>query len=747
MKSRHHESQQVSLAHRIFAPLILATSAALSYYTSLTYELQFDDIANITKHFNIRHYTLRNLFFSGSRWISYWLNSLYYKIGKFNPFYYRLGNVAIHTINGILIFFLLLTLLTKLTNASFFKRNAWSISLLTSLIFVLHPVQTQTVSYVIQGQLEGLASFFMLSIVLCFLHINQTSRRWLRIILIILFFVLIFLATGTKEIAIVTPALTLLTDWFFVARASFNELKKRWWLHLISTILVVGAYVWFLSVTFFTRLFSLSMIVENNLGNVITERYDEAIKPLSFFMSQFKVILHYLWIYLWPFDISVEYDWILSKSFFAPDCLLPFIILCTVVFFIYKLLRKDPTNIVGFAALWFAISMAPRSTIMPSPELLVDYKTYPASFSIVFLIAVAIIKLWEFTKNHTQIMARHAERYKIPHLLVILLAVTMGLGTSYRNVVWSSGIEFWGNIIKNAPGKIRAYNNYGVELAQKAGKFEEAIPYYQYAIKMDKKYRDPYNNLAVSYAALKKYDAAIATLKQSLHINPLYPEAYNNMASFMMDQKDYGQAEKALRVAIQLRPYYGKAYYNLGRLYMETEQPELAWQNFKDACTKADLDNETGFAAYAQSSLYLKKYDDAIIACKKVLEFNPANTDAHFNLANIYFVTGQFDQAIATYEILIQQHPQDMRFRYNLAEAYFSAGKTTTALAHFDRLKGLPGITPNIFLRIASCHEKLGNPRQAKKTLEDLLKKNMPPDMKKQLELTLNKLVTQYKLS
>lgn len=746
MKS-HLEPVRVPIAYRIITPVILVISTILSYYSSLHYELQFDDIANINKHFNIRHYTLRNLFFSGSRWISYWLNSLYYKIDKFNPYYYRVGNVTIHTINGILIFFILLHILTRLPYASFFKRNGLAISFISSLLFVLHPVQTQTVSYVIQGQLEGLASLFMLSIILCFLHLQPRTILWQKISLAILFFFLTILVTGTKEIAIVTPALVLLVDWFFVARASFADLKKRWWLHLGNTLIVATAYVYFLSAKFFGRLFSLSMEVENNLGNVITERYDEMIKPLHFFISQFKVILHYLWIYIWPFNISVEYDWVLSKSFLALDCLVPFIILCIISFFIYKLLQHDPTNIVGFAALWFAITMAPRSTIMPSPELLVDYKTYPASFSVIFLLAIAIIKLFEFVKSHNQIMARYADRYKIPHMLVILLAVTMGFGTMSRNIVWSSGLEFWGNIIQNAPGKIRAYNNYGVELAQKAGKFKEAIPYYQYAIKMDRKYRDPYNNLAVSYAALKEYDKAIATLKQSLQINPNYPEAYNNIASFMLDQKDYEQAEKALRVAIKLRPYYGKAFYNLGRLYMETDQPELAWQNFKAACTQADLDNETGFAAYAQSSLYLKKYDEAIFGCRKLLEFNPGNMDARFNLANAYFMTEQFDQAISTYEQLLQQHPQDMRMRYNLAEAYFSAGKTQNALAQFDQLKNLPGITPNVFLRVAACYEKLGNPRQAKNSLEELLQKKMPADARKQLELAHNKLVTQYKLS
>lgn len=742
-----NEPQKVPLLYRILAPIVLVISTILAYYSSLHYELQFDDIANITKHFNIRHYTFRNLFFSGSRWISYWLNSLYYKIDKFNPFYYRVGNVAIHTINGLLVFFILLHILTRRAQGSFFKRNALALSFVTALIFLLHPVQTQTVSYVIQGQLEGLASLFMLSIMLCFLKMQTQKDLWKKITLGILLATLTVLVTGTKEIAIVTPALLLLVDWFFVAGGSWAKLKNRWWLHLGTTFIVASSYIYFLTAKFFATLLSFNMEVGNNLGNVITERYDDMIKPIPFFISQFKVILHYLWIYIWPLNISVEYDWVLSRSFFALDCIVPFTILCIVAFLLYKLLQHDRTNIIGFAAIWFAITMAPRSTIMPSPELLVDYKTYPASFSIVLLLSIAIIKLFELIKTHNQIMTQYADKYKIPHMLLILFAVSMGMGTTSRNVIWSSGLEFWGNIVKNAPGKIRAYNNYGVELAQKKGQYKEAIPYYQYAIKMDKKYRDPYNNLAVSYAALKDYDKAIATLRDSLKIYPYYPEAYNNMASFMIEQKDYEQAEKALRCALQLRPYYGKAYYNLGRLYMETDRMELAWENFKAACTKADLDDETGFTTYAQCSLQLKKYDEAIIACKKILELNPNNFDARFNMANCYFMTEQFDQAISMYKDMIHIYPQDMRMRYNLAEAYFSSGKTELALNEFNKLKSQPGITPNLFLRIAACHEKLGNPHQAKRSLEDLLRRDLPQDTRKQLEVALHKLVTTYQLT
>src|SRR5207249_2559265 len=89
-----------------------------------------------------------------------------------------------------------------------------------------------------------------------------------------------------------------------------------------------------------------------------------------------------------------------------------------------------------------------------------------------------------------------------PTFLCLLLAIPLAVSTTKRNIIWSSGLEFWGNIIQNAPGKARAYNNYGVDLSQKMHKFQESVPYFKKAIAMDGNYPDPCNNLAVAYAQL-----------------------------------------------------------------------------------------------------------------------------------------------------------------------------------------------------------------------------------------------------
>lgn len=724
------EVAQYSWFYKIIPPSILAALTWLIYWPSLHYEFQFDDIANITKHFNIRSNTLASLKFTGTRWISYWLNAIHYNINKFDPYSYRVGNVILHTINGLLIFFILFMALEQLKKESFFKKNAFLISFITALLFLLHPVQTQTVSYVIQGELEGLATLSILGMVLCLLKFAQAQSTFSKSFFGALLFGIAALSCGTKEIAIISPALLVIFDWFFIAQGDWKSFKSRFWLYGLLTAFIVCMYLWLIKATFFTKIFEHK---KNNIGNVITADPASMITPFSFFISQFKVLLHYLWIFIWPFNICVEYDWVLSRGLFSPDCIFPLMALLGIGYFTIKLMMKNVSHLVAFGILWFFACMAPRSSFIPSPELLVDYKTYMASFGYLFLLASAltylITKLLHAYKNAP--VFSHQKYGSLAAALII--AVPLGVATVKRNTVWRSGLEFWDNIIQNAPGKARAYNNYGVELSQKEQKFAEAIPYFQKAITMDAKYPDPCNNLAVAYSHLGRTDDAIAALRQGLAINPYYPEGYNNLASFLLIKKDLDQAEKCLNIALKLRPYYGKAYFNMGRVHMERGDQEKAWQCFKDSCTKADLDTDIGFATFAKVSLGLKKFDEAIFAYKKCLEINPHYPEAKFNLANTYFLAEKYDQAIALYDVITRETPQELRAHYNLGEAYLKINQPEKALTCFKRIEGKKHDVSHLPIRIAACLEKMGKAHEARKYLVDLHNNPSAPQQVRQL--------------
>ncbi len=722
----------------IIPPAILSLITFSVYYPSLHYPFQFDDTPNITKFFNIRHLNFSSLFFSGPRWISYWLNTVNYKIAGFNPYLYRLLNVIFHLLTGILVFYFIFLILKNLKKENFFKNNAFKIALFTSTLFLLHPVQTQTVSYIIQGQLEGLSALFTLLILIFYYLSAQSQSKTNKIILTLFTCVLAFLSTGTKEIAIISPFLLIITDWFFIAQGDWKNFSKRIPLQLSIFGIVFLSYIYLLKPAFFLKTFGFNNAVRNNIGNILTQNPNDLITPYAFFISQFKVILHYIFIFLWPFNISVEYDWKLAHGFFSHEVLFPFSILISIFCLTFYLLKKNKINILSFAIMWFFIAIAPRSSFIPSPELLMDYKTYLASIGWLFVIACAIVKFTQFLSSN---FFYKNETY--PYIF-LFLSILLGFLTIHRNKVWRSSLEFWENIIQNAPEKARGYNNYGVELTS-LGKNKEAVPYFKKAIKLEgKTYWDPYTNLAIVYAALDNIDLAILTLEQSLKLNPYNPEAYNNLGAFFLHKNEYYFAERSFRAALAIRPHYGKAMYNLGKLYIAKEDLESAWACFKNACTKADLDHDLpGYQLYATTSIMLKKYEDAIFACKKFLQLASKKDDineALFNLANAYFLNNNFDQAVQIFTQMTNRFPEDIRGWANLIETYIKMHKSENALEVIKKLKENGRTFQGIEIQQSICLADLGYLDLAEELLKKFLNEKQPEQLKKLAKQVLKKI-------
>jgi len=724
----------------------------LTYYPSLHYAFQFDDLANITKHFNIRHYSLKYLFFSGTRWISYWLNSIYYRIGLFDPFAYRVGNVCIHLLNGLLVFAILRILFEQYAQKSFFKKHGFTIALLTTLLFLLHPVQTQTVSYVIQGQLEGLAALASFTMMWLFLHYTNATHTGVRIALLILLYTVGLLSCGTKEITIVTPFLIALVDWFFVAQGSWQQFKQRLWLHLSIFTLITAVYIYFLKPQFFLSILGLNYQVKNNIGNVITHDPKDLISPITFFLSQFKVILHYLFIFICPFGISVEYDWMVVKSFFALDCLLPLLALIALAALVIRLWLHNKLHPIVFGTLWFAICVAPRSTIMPSPELLVDYKTYLASLGWLLIIAISMVYITTYVIGKIANSAPLA--HKIPSAVgLYAFALLLSLATYQRNTIWRTGLDFWGNMINHSPdssfGKARAFNNYGVELSQNLGRFADAIPYFKKAIALDDNYVDPCNNLAVSYAQTGDIDNAVVALSRALTINPVYPEGHNNLASFLMQKKEFEKAKIALHNAIKLRPYYGKALFNLGRLHLIYHNDvQTAFQFIKKSCMEGDFDTEMGFAHYGKLSLMTERYDEARVAYTKLLQLDPQNIEGFLGLAATHLALKEYDAAIQKYEQVTRRIPDSPQAWQGLGECYFMKDMPQQALNCFVNSKKHPHVNPTYLLtRLAACYEKVGNPQAAYTVLGELLTMGVDEAMATRVQNLRQELVQRYQLT
>jgi tetratricopeptide (TPR) repeat protein len=724
---------------------ILMFLTGLIYYPSLHYPFQFDDIANISKRFGIRFDNPLARWWDSSRWFGDWLNTINFRIGRFDPFTYRLLNVCIHFLSGLLVFALIYRLCRLAEKRPFFYDNALFLGFVSGGLFLLHPVQTQTVSYVIQARLEGLATLFVLATLLIYV-LATTARNFVsRALYIMLMLVFGILSCGTKELVVSLPPLLILIDWFFISQQEWASFKKRLLIMGIFCAIFIAVVINHVGLQFILDSLQLKMTTGNNRGNILTPDAFDVITPWQFLISEFKVVLHYLSIFVWPFNMSVEYDWKMATSFFSFDVILPFILLMSLFGFIAQAIWRKKYTVLAFGLTWFFIAISPRSTILPSPELVCDYKTYLSSVGIMFILATMFVYFFNFIWSQVRNVSQkfYATESRIGAFACLLLLI--GFGAYQRNLVWATCVDFWMDNAQKAPNKARVHNNLGVALSE-AGRIDESIVAYQRAISLDTHYADPLSNLAVAYSLKGDVDKAIDSLKGAIHICPNYPEAYNNLGTLLLQKKMYEDAEKALQIAIQLRPYYGKAFYNCARLYEEKGDHNKSWEFLKKA-TEGDLDTPEVFFKLGQMSMKIQKYQEAVVAFHRIIERGVSQDQVWFNLANAYFMLGQHDRAKMVYEKLVRDNPLDARYLYNLAEAYFTKNDFEHAYELFKKSTTLPQPVPQAFFRAAHCLERLNRMDDACAYLQDMLTLNAADDFKKMVRTELARMTLQHKVA
>lgn len=739
------QNEKISLRSQYFIYGFAMVAIALVIYGfGLASPFQFDDISNITKNFSIRDLNVSSQFMIHTRWFGEMINRLTFRIGNFEPFYYRVFNLLIHLSSGLACFALAHLICTRQRVSQFVKDSASFVSHAVFGLFLLHPVQSQTVSYVIQAGLEGVAAFLvLLSIYSFFRSFDQveaaSQRFWF-----ILSQVLVFLACSTKETAVVAPFLALLIDLFWISDFSWKELKPRLVRYLIYFSLTLLIVTFFLKPSFVSEALSFGATTFNNRGNIVTSVPMQKISAYSYLISQFRIILHYLTIFFIPTNLCVVYNYPLIQSFLSWQPVVSLLVLLGLGLGSVASIKREKWRPLGFGYFWFMVALAPRASIVPCAELTCDYKTYLSSFGMFWAMAFLMIRLFDIVSPGVRKEAV-LEREKKRDVFLGFILAACAILTFQRNKIWSDPIMFWVDMVEKNPGKARPLNNLGVSLTE-AERYDEAVECYQKAIELDKYYPDPLSNLAVVYSTKEDYSKAIMCLHRALEIVPNYPEAYNNLAALYVKTKEVDRAIPLLEKAISLRSFYGKAHFNLGRCYYEKKEYGKAWESFKNA-TLGDLDNLEGFMALGQISLVAQNYQEAVDSFNKVVKIGGGTVDNWFNLANAYNLNGEMSQAEDIYKMLLSKSLSDYRVQYNLAETLFAQKKYSQAYEYFDAFSKDYTKAPQALFRAACCLEHIYGLDKAGEYLEKYKDLEFPENVKEVLKKELGRIRLQSRIN
>jgi hypothetical protein len=398
----------------------------------------------------------------------------------------------------------------------FKKISCKTIAFFTSLLFLIHPIQTEAVSYA-SGISDPMYVTFIMLTILCFLYY---SKR--RVVLAPIFFLLALLS---KEAAFVTPALILLCLWMKEKSWRFTD-YKNYVPAITGCILILLSY-------------GLLRLTVLNFDNTLNFLHDTSAYSthLSVRLLTFVSILPtYVGLLLYPQTLFIERvaTVIVSINLQIILTLLGIILLC-----IFSYTLKPIRYTLSFSLAWFIISFIPASGITPINGIIYEHFLYLPSVGFFFLLS-----------SLCSLVYKRLPSIGLKTFFCLLLTtycLLLSIRTIVRNEDWNSPFTFYPQLLANNPKSVRALNNYGMALAS-SGKQQEAITYYLNAIKLPNGYPQIYLNLGNSYAAIGDYTHAESAYKQALTRSPNFYRAYTNLYGIYLRTKQTQKAKALLDV-------------------------------------------------------------------------------------------------------------------------------------------------------------------------------------------------------
>jgi tetratricopeptide (TPR) repeat protein len=579
----------------MIAGLVLAGIAA--YHNSFSGAMLLDDESSIVQDQGIRRLWPLTDYLAAPRPVLRLSMALNYAGGGLDVAGYHLVNLAIHLLAGLTLFGIIrrTLLLPRFRHA--FDQQAASLAFVIALLWLVHPLQTGSVTYIVQ-RAESLMGLLYLLALYGLIRGAQAPRAWLWYGGSILAF---SLGVATKEVMVTAPAVLLLYDRIFLLPSWREVFRRRW---AFYTLPYLPGLVW-LFVRLLPVLTPASLTATGAAAAASAGMNVEGLTPWMYARTQPEIILHYLRLVFWPHPLILNYEWPVARDL-TPIALSFLAVGVLLAASLWAAVRHAP---VGFAGLSFFLILAPTSTVIPIQDLAFEHRMY--------LPLACVITLAVFGVRHL------GERLRIrPRglgVLAVAAALMLTARTIARNEVYHSPYAMWSSILERYPRNYRALVNMGTAY-YRAQNLQEALAYYLKAIEVQsdepsllynlgmtlQKLNRPdeadavyeralqhapppkqasliHNQLGLMAIARQDYDRALSHFQEAVRTDPAHAIAHKNLALIYLRRQDMDQAERHLSRAVRNRPEYADAYYWLGVVHERQNRRQEAVESYRQA--------------------------------------------------------------------------------------------------------------------------------------------------------------------
>lgn len=232
--------------------------------------------------------------------------ALNYYFGGLNPFGYHLINLLIHVLTAIIIYFFLQLTLNLPSLREQYGKYAQTVALLSSLLFVAHPIQTQAVTYIVQ-RMASMAALFFLSSLYCYAKARLTGTGKRQIAYFLGSGLAALLALGSKENSVTLPFFIALYEYYFLSQPKLTRNRKKW-LYIMIGLILLGS----LLVGVFTGFSPVQQL------NKIYQRY--TFTPGQRTLTQLRIVIFYLGLLIAPLPsrLNLDHHFSISYSLLSP---------------------------------------------------------------------------------------------------------------------------------------------------------------------------------------------------------------------------------------------------------------------------------------------------------------------------------------------------------------------------------------------------------------------------------------------
>ena len=578
-------------------PLLVIVAAVWAYHDSLCDAFVFDDIPHISENLCIRRlWPPWDVLSHSSRPVVNLSVAVNYALGGLNPRGYHLFNVAVHIFVALTLYGVVRRTLLSQSLPPAFGRAAWPLAGAATLIWLVHPLQTESVTYTIQ-RAESLMSLFYLLTLYCVIRSNGASREALWKTGAVVSCVL---GMACKPVMVTAPLVTLLYDRAFLAKSWRDVVQRRGWLYAVL------AATW--------------LLLPPLMANAPAEWKSSAgfgfkgIPPLAYAQMQSVVILRYLWLAFWPHPLCLDYGWGYQWQSVvgAGEAWLALIVV--VALLVATVWSWKRNRAWGFLGAWFFLILAPTSSFIPIADPIAEHRMYlPLAALVMAVVIIAFLVGGRFLNNQSGAVLG----WMACGLIVVVLADL----TLKRNRDYISEFTIWQDASVKSPQNPRAHSSLGLALFQQ-GKMADAREQLEQALRLKPDYADAHHNLGLVWESRGRMREAIEQYGQALRINPEYPAAHNNLANALARDGKLEDAARHYEEALRLKPDFASAHSNLGALLVRLGRPEDGIRHYEEA-----------------------------------LRLDPDYASAHYNLGAALEGEGRVSEAIEQYQQALKLRP------------------------------------------------------------------------------------------